>query len=143
MRAAGGVVWRRAGTGLEVLLIHRPRYDDWSLPKGKAESGEDDVDTAAREVAEETGLECVLGPELARIRYTDRNGRPKVVRYWSMTVAGPASAPFSPNAEVDELAWLPLAEAMDRLSYPRDRTVLDALVRTLTGDAGASRPDAM
>ncbi len=89
VRAAGGVVWRRSGPDLEVLLIHRPRYDDWSLPKGKAESGEDDVDTAAREVAEETGLVCVLGPELARIRYTDRNGRPKVVRYWSMTVAAP------------------------------------------------------
>jgi 8-oxo-dGTP pyrophosphatase MutT (NUDIX family) len=143
VRAAGGVVWRRTGSGLEVLLIHRPRYDDWSLPKGKADPDEDDVDTAAREVREETGLEGVLGPELARIRYNDRNGRPKVVRYWSMTVAEPAPTAFSPNGEVDELAWLPLAEATARLSYPRDRTVLDALVASLTGDPGASRPDPM
>ena len=99
VRAAGGVVWRRSDAGLEVLLVHRPRYDDWSLPKGKADPGEDDVDTAAREVAEETGLAGVLGPELARIRYTDRNGRAKVVRYWSMTVDGPVPT-FTPNGEV-------------------------------------------
>jgi 8-oxo-dGTP pyrophosphatase MutT (NUDIX family) len=143
VRAAGGVVWRRSGPDLEVLLIHRPRYDDWSLPKGKADPGEDDVDTAAREVAEETGLDCVLGSELARIRYTDRNGRPKVVRYWSMTVAGPTPTPFVPNGEVDQLAWLPVTDAGPRLSYPRDRAVLDALVASLTGDTGASGPDAM
>jgi len=143
IRAAGGVVWRRSEADVEVLLIHRPRYDDWSLPKGKADPGEDDVDTAAREVVEETGLICVLGAELARIRYNDRNGRPKVVRYWSMTVEGPAPTPFTPNEEVDELAWLPFAEADTRLSYPRDRAVLDALVRSLAGGSAASAPDAM
>jgi len=143
VRAAGGVVWRRTDRGLEVLLIHRPRYDDWSLPKGKADPGEDDVDTALREVTEETGLAGVLGPELAQIHYADRNGRPKVVRYWSITVDGSAPTEFSPNGEVDELAWLPLDEATARLSYPRDHTVLDALVRSLEGGPGASPPDAM
>jgi 8-oxo-dGTP pyrophosphatase MutT (NUDIX family) len=142
VRAAGGVVWRRT-PDLEVLLIHRPRYDDWSLPKGKAEPGEDDVDTAVREVKEETGLACILGPELARIHYSDRNGRPKVVRYWSMTVAGSAPTDFSPNGEVDQVAWLPLDQAAARLSYPRDHAVLDALVGSLEGGPGASPPDAM
>jgi len=143
VRAAGGVVWRRSGPDIEVLLIHRPRYDDWSLPKGKADPGEDDVDTAAREVVEETGLAPVLGPEIALIRYTDRNGRPKVVRYWSMTAAGPALTPFSPNAEVDEVAWFPLAEATARLSYPRDCGVLEALVKSLAHGSGASASDVM
>jgi 8-oxo-dGTP diphosphatase len=129
VRAAGGVVWRAGAGGLEILVVHRPKYDDWTLPKGKAEPGEDDIATALREVTEETGLDCTLGPELARIHYTDHNGHPKVVRYWAMTADdGP---PFAPNREVDEVAWLPLAEAATRLTYERDRPALDALVDAL------------
>jgi 8-oxo-dGTP diphosphatase len=129
VRAAGGAVWRKGDDGLEVLLVHRPRYDDWSLPKGKAEPGEDDIDTALREVWEETGLRCELGPELARIHYIDHNGRPKVVRYWAMTPAPktPEDRAFTANSEVDALVWLGLPEAMGRLSYERDRPVLEAL----------------
>jgi len=128
VRAAGGAVWRHGSDGVEVLLVHRPRYDDWSLPKGKAEAGEDDVDTALREVVEETGLECELGVELARIRYVDHNGRPKVVRYWEMTPVAPdGSQPFVANHEVDEVVWLTLPLAVERMTYPRDSPVLDAL----------------
>ena len=80
MRAAGGVVWRPVGDGIEVLLVHRPRYDDWSLPKGKLEPGESWEDGARREVEEETGVTGVLGPHLATSTYTDTKGRPKEVR---------------------------------------------------------------
>jgi 8-oxo-dGTP diphosphatase len=130
VRAAGGVVWRQGPSGPEVLVVHRPRYDDWSLPKGKAEEGEDDLTTAHREVAEETGLNCEVGAELARIRYTDHNGRPKVVRYWAMTATNGTDT-FVPNREVDKVAWLPVDEAAARLTYERDRPVLDALIDTL------------
>lgn len=130
VRAAGGVVWRQGQQGVEVLVIHRPRYDDWTLPKGKAEPGEEDVATARREVVEETGLDCELGPELARIRYADRDGRPKVVRYWAMSPRD-GGAEFVPNREVDQIAWLPVGEAATRLTYDRDRPVLDALTSTL------------
>jgi 8-oxo-dGTP pyrophosphatase MutT (NUDIX family) len=127
VRAGGGAVWRDGPNGLEVLLVHRPRYDDWSLPKGKAEPGEDDVDTAIREVAEETGLVCTVGGELARIRYFDHNDRPKVVRYWAMTPLD-ATQPFHPNPEVDEITWVPVADVATRMSYERDRPVIDALI---------------
>ena len=128
VRAGGGAVWRHGPTGgTEILLVHRPRYDDWSLPKGKADPGEDDLATALREVAEETGLACAPGPELASTRYLDRRGRSKVVRYWAMTVAGDEAAVFTPNDEVDELAWIPVHVARARLSYGRDAPVLDAL----------------
>jgi 8-oxo-dGTP diphosphatase len=130
VRAAGGVVWRRAGGGdVEVLLVHRPRYDDWSLPKGKCDDGEDDVDCALREVLEETGMRCTLGPELASTSYRDRRGRSKVVRYWVMTVA--EEGPWAPGDEVDERRWLPLADARRQLSYPHDRALLDALAAAL------------
>ena len=85
VRAAGGVVWRRrTGPGYDVLLVHRPKYDDWTLPKGKADDGESDEDCALREVEEETGLRCLLGPELVAVDYRDRYDRPKHVRYWTM-----------------------------------------------------------
>jgi len=126
VRAGGGVVWRHRSEDehVEVLLVHRPRYDDWSLPKGKAERGERDEDCALREVQEETGLSCELGEHLADVSYIDRRGRPKIARYWAMRPLGGA---FTPNDEVDEVAWLGLGAASERLSYGQDRTVIGRL----------------
>jgi len=124
VRAAGGVVLRDTPLGKEVLLVHRPAYDDWSLPKGKARRGESDEDCARREVEEETGLRCELGRELPSTSYHDARGRPKIVRYWEMQpVGGEARA----QAEVDDVLWLSLAEAKDIVTWSRDRTVLEAL----------------
>lgn len=125
VEAAGGVVWRRSAEGgLEVLLVHRPRYDDWTVPKGKLETDEDHAGAALREVAEETGLRCALGPELTSTSYRDRRGRPKRVRYWAMV---PVGGRFEPTREVDEVRWLPIDTARARLTYSRDLPVLDAL----------------
>ena len=125
VEAAGGVVWRRSPAGdVEVLLVHRPRYDDWTVPKGKLGAGEDHPAAALREVEEETGLRCTLGEELPSTSYIDRKGRPKRVRYWAMT---PAGGDFTPTDEVDEVRWVSVGTAVDLLSYPRDRAVLDAL----------------
>jgi 8-oxo-dGTP diphosphatase len=132
VRAAGGAVWRWGPSDIEVLLVHRPAYDDWTLPKGKVQPGEEDENAALREVLEETGLECELGGELAATRYVDNRGRPKVVRYWAMEVYGEAPH-FQPNREVDRLAWLGVDKAMDRLTYDRDRDVLDALMEATDG----------
>jgi 8-oxo-dGTP pyrophosphatase MutT (NUDIX family) len=121
--AAGAVVWRPAAPGPQVLLVHRPRYDDWSLPKGKREPGEHLLLTAVREVFEETGVRAVLGPRLRSTRYL-AGGRPKRVDYWS---ALGGSGAFQASREVDRLAWLPLRQARQRLSYPRDTEVLAAL----------------
>ena len=127
--AAGGAVWRRSPEGLiEVLLVHRPRYDDWSLPKGKLDEGETMRACAEREVLEETGLVCELGAELVDLTYRDHKDRPKVVRYWAMTVVG---GTFVVNDEVDEVRWLPFAVAARDLTYPHDRAVLRALVQSL------------
>ena len=123
MQAAGGVVYRRDDGALEVLLVHRPRYDDWTLPKGKLHRGESHEDGALREVEEETGLRCELGLELPSSHYHDQKGRPKVVRYWTMRPLGGA---FHPHDEVDDARWLPLAEAETELSYDRDREILRA-----------------
>ncbi len=125
VQAAGGVIWRRSPAGdLEVLLVHRPKYDDWTVPKGKLDPGEGHARAALREVEEETGLRCVLGPELPSTSYRDRRGRPKSVRYWAMTPVGGA---FRPTDEVDQIRWLPVDEAKSVLTYERDRPVLDAL----------------
>ncbi len=126
VKASGGVVWRRARERIEVVVVHRPRYDDWSLPKGKLDAHESWEQAALREVEEETGLSCLLGPELPSTRYTDARGRPKVVRYWRMTVLGGS---FEPNREVDEIAWLGPESAAQRLSYDRDVSVLAGLGR--------------
>ena len=125
IEAAGGVVWKVTPKGsLRVLLVHRPRYDDWYLPKGKLDPGETHLQAALREVEEETGLRCRTGEELPEVHYTDRKGRPKRVRYWSME---PVGGEFEPNDEVDEVRWLPVDEAGGRLSYAHDRKVLAAL----------------
>jgi len=136
VRAAGGVVWRHGPQGVEVLVVHRPRYDDWTFPKGKREPADaTDERTAVREVEEETGLRCVVGHELTASSYRDRKGRRKDVRYWEMTVAG---GTFTPNAEVDEIRWLAPAEARDQLSYELDREVL----ASFEAFAGGHRPPA-
>jgi 8-oxo-dGTP diphosphatase len=131
--AAGGVVWRESRGSRQVLLVHRPRYDDWSLPKGKLNANEHVLVAARREIEEETGQRVVLGPSLGIQRYDVRkNGEtlPKVVHYWAAGLAG-AARPFEPNDEVDKLEWLPADSARERLSYPRDVDVLDALEGTV------------
>ena len=126
VRAAGGVVWRRGPDGLEVLLIHRPRYGDWSFPKGKAKGdSESDEDAAVREVEEEVGLRLALGPELERTGYRDSKGRPKVVRYWAMELPF-GEEPIAGDG-VDEVAWVSIEGAPGRLTWDRDLAVLDSL----------------
>lgn len=130
VRAAGGVVWRRNAGTVEVLLVHRPKYDDWTLPKGKAEPGETDEECARREVEEETGLRCRLGDEVGSTAYRDQNGRPKVVRYWEMQ---PVEGSFEPHDEIDEVRWIAVDDALRALTYKRERPVLRRL-RTLIRD---------
>lgn len=126
IEAGGGVVWRMSGKGnVKVLVVHRPRYDDWSLPKGKLDPADHTILACAlREVQEETGLVCAPGEELPASEYVDRKGRPKRVRYWAMQ---PVSGEFSPNHEVDKIRWVSLDELPDLVSYPRDQTVAEAL----------------
>ncbi|MCU1615474.1 MAG: hydrolase [Frankiales bacterium] len=125
--AGGGVVWRPAvDGGIEVVLIHRPRYDDWSLPKGKIDAGENAVTAAVREVCEETGLAALAGRRSIRTTYPVRQGT-KRVDYWLMRPVGGA---FGPNDEVDELRWLALPEAAELLSHDHDRAVLADAART-------------
>jgi 8-oxo-(d)GTP phosphatase len=125
IRAAGAVAWRPGADGEEpeVLLVHRKKYDDWSLPKGKTEPGEPLPVTAVREVFEEGGARLVLGRRLTSVRY-QAGGRPKRVHYWAARVSDvdPAAVP---NSEVDQVAWLPAARARERASYEHDVRVLD------------------
>ena len=100
-----------------ILVVHRPRYDDWSLPKGKCDLGESDADCALREVREEAGMRCELGPKLAEIVYRDHKDRPKRVVYFLME---PLAGKFTPSDEVDEIRWVTLCESQELLSYPRD-----------------------
>jgi 8-oxo-dGTP diphosphatase len=120
VRAAGGLVVCDG----RVLLVHRPRYDDWSFPKGKCDEGESDEECALREVEEETGLRCELLGEAGRTSYLDGRGRPKTVRYWRMrAVAGT----FASHDEVDEIRWETPERAAELLSWPRDVPLLERL----------------
>jgi 8-oxo-dGTP diphosphatase len=119
--AAGGLVLR---DGSEVAVVHRPRYDDWSLPKGKLDEGEDFEQAALREVEEETGLRCRLGRALGDTSYRDRKDRRKLVRYFEMH---PESGEFAPNDEVDELRWVALGDAGELLTYEFDRELVARL----------------
>jgi 8-oxo-(d)GTP phosphatase len=124
--AAGAVVWRPASgepDGVEVLVVHRPKYDDWSLPKGKREPGEHVLLTAVREVQEETSLRPVLGPWLRTVEYLARD-RPKQVEYWSAVSPGGQAAA---SHEIDEVAWLRWPRERERLSYPHDAEVVASM----------------
>jgi 8-oxo-dGTP diphosphatase len=125
IEAAGGVIWRETPRQqIEILLVHRPRYADWSLPKGKLKRRESALQCALREVREETGLLCRVGPELSTAYYVDRKQRDKRVRYWAMQAH---SGRFRRNDEVDEVRWLLLDEANDMLSYDHDVVVVSGL----------------
>jgi 8-oxo-dGTP diphosphatase len=124
VRAAGGVVAREGSKGPQILVVHRPKYGDWTFPKGKTEAGESDEDCALREVEEETGLLCVLREELPSTSYTDSHGRPKRVRYWLMD---PIGGELAFRHEVDEARWVTLDEALRFLTYDRDVTLLQSL----------------
>jgi 8-oxo-dGTP pyrophosphatase MutT (NUDIX family)/phosphohistidine phosphatase SixA len=138
VRAAGAVLRRVGPEGMEVLLVHRPRYDDWTLPKGKAQEGESDLETAIREVEEETGFRGTLGGELPSSSYRDSRGRRKLVRYWTMR---PESGEFEPGSEVNDARWVPEQSAAEVLSYDRDREVLRGMPAPLLVNRHASAGD--
>ncbi len=129
IRAAGGVVWRPSAVdGLEIVLVHRPKYDDWSLPKGKLEPGEHRLAAAVREVEEETGIRAVPQVPLPGVTYlTGEPGVRKVVEYWSMRVQ--AQRHREPDREVSDVRWVPVAQAADLLTYAHDRGVLAAFTK--------------
>jgi len=126
VRASGGVPVRAGEDGVEVLVVHRSRYDDWSFPKGKREPGETDEECAIREVEEETGLLCSLEEELPSTSYVDGKGRPKLVRYWRMRVV---SGTLRFEHEADGARWLTPPEAASLLTYERDLAVLRSVSR--------------
>ena len=121
IEAAGGIVWRRSREVAELAVIHRPRHQDWSLPKGKRDPGESWQETALREVFEETGCRAEIERFANGTIYTVK-GRPKVVLFWHMAVV--EEGPFTPNEEVDRLEWLTPEAAMDRLDYESERRLL-------------------
>ncbi|MEU4422652.1 NUDIX hydrolase [Actinoplanes sp. NPDC024001] len=123
VQAAGGVLYRPGDDGIQVCLVHRPRYDDWSLPKGTFKADETALGAAVREVAEETGVAGIPELRLPEVAYRLPDGRPKTVQFWLMRAG--TTGPVQDTDEVDRIAWLPPAEAAARLSYPDERPVLD------------------
>ncbi|MGX6604102.1 NUDIX hydrolase [Micromonosporaceae bacterium Da 78-11] len=140
VRAAGGVLYRPAGDGLEICLVHRPRYDDWSLPKGHLDGGEHPLAAAVREVLEETGVAGTPQLRLPPVAYDLPDGTAKTVDFWLMR-ADERDGPVQDTAEVDSIAWVPLAEAAGRLSYPDDRALVEhvAGLPPITAVAGLVR----
>lgn len=126
VEAAGGVILRRERGRMRVAVIHRPKYGDWSLPKGKLEPGESFEQAALREVTEETGFRCRALGELPSVTYRDRKGRTKLVRYWLME---PIDGAFESHDEVDELRWLRPREAYGLLSYEHDQDLVRTALR--------------
>jgi 8-oxo-dGTP diphosphatase len=124
VRAAGAVLWRAVPDGVEICLVHRPAYRDWSLPKGKLAGDEHPLVAAVREVREETGFEAVPQIRLPEVAYTLADGRAKTVDYWLMRAEDRPAVPIADAAEVDEIAWLDPSTAAGRLSYPADRHVV-------------------
>jgi 8-oxo-dGTP diphosphatase len=123
IQAAGAVLWRKSDKSkLEIAIIHRPRYDDWSLPKGKVESGESHISAGYREIQEETGYESTFGPEIGSVVYT-LEGAPKEVRYWSAAATVKTGNP-NPQ-EVDEVLWLEPSKAKEKLTNKDDRAIVD------------------
>lgn len=131
VRAAGGLIVRRgADHAPRVVLVHRPRQDDWSFPKGRQKRGETLLGTALREVREETGFLCVAEAVVGTTEYVDRYARPKLVRYWVMRHV---TGTFSESAEVDAMAWVRPREAVIRLTHERDRELLDSALAQIEG----------
>lgn len=136
-KAAGGIVWRKAQPGVEVLTVHRPSYDDWTFPKGKADPGETLQATAVREIAEETRFRVRLGHPLGELSYPIAGGS-KAVTYWCARVAG-EDGPFTPNDEVDEIRWVSLDGALALLTYEHDATLLETFRELLDRKAHRTR----
>ena len=130
--AAGGVVWRMGDGEVEVLLVHRPKYEDWTFPKGKIESGESLLECALREVWEEAGVTAVVGCYLGRICYYKQNGLPKEVHYWAMRAE---DVSFAPSSEVDRIRWVPESTLGEEVSYSTERTIVTRLGNGWTGRA--------
>jgi 8-oxo-dGTP diphosphatase len=137
VRAAGGLITREGPHGIEVVVVHRPAYDDWSFPKGKLDPGEDELACALREVQEETSLRCKVRADLGGVTYVDGQGRPKVVRYWHMRPK--KGEELAPSHEIDDARWVPVAVAEPLLSYTHDRTLL----RRLSGEPAVGQPVAV
>jgi 8-oxo-dGTP pyrophosphatase MutT (NUDIX family) len=125
VRAAGGLVWRMGSGGKEIVVVHRPAYDDWSFPKGKLVDGESELQAALREVEEEISVRGVLGRDLGTVSYIDGKGRPKIVRYWEMTL--PTGTELRAANEVDDARWVTLQDAEEMLTYDHDRAMLDRI----------------
>lgn len=121
LRAAGGVVYRTGGDRVELSLVHRSKYDDWSLPKGKLDEGESFEEAALREVEEETGLVCRLVRACGNVSFPVDDGRQKTVRYWLME---PLGGEFQPGTEIDHMRWVTVDEALRVLSYEEDRAII-------------------
>jgi 8-oxo-dGTP pyrophosphatase MutT (NUDIX family) len=122
IKAAGGLLWRKSRSGMEIAVVHRARYDDWTLPKGKLQEGESWAEAAAREVREETGYDCIPLGFAGAIAYQTGDG-PKVVRFWHMVATGEPSDRI--DSEVAAVFWFPIKEARTRVQYPLERALLE------------------